>query len=270
MSRLKGITGRSKSSKTVLMASDIHDMSRMAVCSDTPYNSELDQTMKLTGLQKGLNQAWKDVAADVKDKYGKVDLMVYNGEPVDGANKKNLGQQSWTTNLEDGMQDFMKLDSLISRDKVLLVRGSNYHTTVDGTNIEEILADRMGAIRAKPWGGSGYTDAYAMVNVYGKVFNFSHHIGYSKSMAYRSTALAREMANKVRKTFLTDYGLSVTGVAGPGGGTENKPVGLVYIGLSDENKTEVRRFNFSSDRKKNKLKTSQVALDWLRLTLINE
>ena len=85
-----------------------------------------------------------------------------------------------------------------------------------------------------------------------------------------SEEVAKEMANKVRKTFLTDYGLSVTGVAGPGGGTENKPVGLVYIGLSDENKTEVRRFNFSSDRKKNKLKTSQVALDWLRLTLINE
>ena len=45
-----------------------------------------------------------------------------------------------------------------------------------------------------PWGGSGFTDAYAMVEVYGKVFNFSHHIGYSKSMAYRSTALSREMA----------------------------------------------------------------------------
>ena len=85
-----------------------------------------------------------------------------------------------------------------------------------------------------------------------------------------SEEVAREMANNVRKTFLTDYGLSVTGVAGPGGGTENKPVGLVYIGLSDENKTEVQRFNFSSDRKKNKLKTSQVALDWLRIKLINE
>ena len=194
MTRLKGLTGRSKSSKTILIASDIHDMSRMAVCSDTPYNSELDQTMTLTGLQKGLNQAWKDCASEAKDRFGKVDLMVYNGEPIDGANKKNLGQQSWTTNLEDGMQDFMKLDSLISRDKLLFIRGSNYHTTVDGTNIEEILAQRMGAVRAKPWGGSGFTDAYAMVEVYGKVFNFSHHIGYSKSMAYRSTALSREMA----------------------------------------------------------------------------
>jgi len=85
-----------------------------------------------------------------------------------------------------------------------------------------------------------------------------------------SEEVAKDMAFNVRKLLSTDYGLSVTGVAGPSGGTENKPVGLVYIGLSDMNKTEVRKFNFSSDRKKNKLKTSQVALDWLRLTLINE
>ena len=85
-----------------------------------------------------------------------------------------------------------------------------------------------------------------------------------------SEEVAKDMAFNVRKLLSTDYGLSVTGVAGPGGGTKNKPVGLVYIGLSDMNKTEVRKFNFSSDRKKNKLKTSQVALDWLRLTLINE
>ena len=189
------ILGRSKSSKTVIMISDIHDMSKLAVCSKEPYNSELDQICKLTGLQKGLNQAWTQCANEIKDKYGKVALTVYNGEPIDGANKKQLGQQSWTTNVEDGMLDFMKLDKEISRDKVLFVRGSGYHTTIDGTNIEEILADRMGAIRAKPWGGQGYTDAYSMVEIYGKVFNFSHHIGYSKQQAYRGTALAREMAN---------------------------------------------------------------------------
>ena len=79
-----------------------------------------------------------------------------------------------------------------------------------------------------------------------------------------------EMARNASKIGKTSMSVSITGVAGPDGGTENKPVGLVYIGLSDMNKTEVRKFNFSSDRKKNKLKTSQVALDWLRLTLINE
>ena len=85
-----------------------------------------------------------------------------------------------------------------------------------------------------------------------------------------SREVAEEMANKVKNIFSTDYGLSVTGIAGPGGGTEEKPVGLVYIGLSDENKTEIRKYNFSSNRTNNKSKTSQVALDWLRHKLIND
>ena len=195
MTRLKGITGRSKSSKTIVMASDIHDMSKLAVCSKEPYNSELDQICKLTGLQKGLNEAWVTGTEEIADDHGKVDLVVYNGEPIDGANKKQLGNQSWTTNLEDGMLDFMKLDKHFKRKDCLFTRGSGYHTQVDGTNVEEILANRMGALKYKAWGGEGYSDAFANVSIYGKVFNFSHHIGYSKSMAYRSTALAREMAN---------------------------------------------------------------------------
>ena len=85
-----------------------------------------------------------------------------------------------------------------------------------------------------------------------------------------SREVAEEMANKVKNIFSTDYGLSVTGIAGPGGGTEEKPVGLVYIGLSDENKTEIRKYNFSSNRTNNKSNTSQVALDWLRHKLIND
>ena len=85
-----------------------------------------------------------------------------------------------------------------------------------------------------------------------------------------SREVAEEMAKKGKNIFSTDYGLSVTGIAGPGGGTEEKPVGLVYIGLSDENKTEIRKYNFSSNRTNNKSKTSQVALDWLRHKLIND
>ena len=85
-----------------------------------------------------------------------------------------------------------------------------------------------------------------------------------------SREVAEEMANKVKNIFSTDYGLSVTGIAGPGGGSKEKPVGLVYIGLSDENKTEIRKYNFSSNRTNNKSKTSQVALDWLRHKLIND
>ena len=76
------------------------------------------------------------------------------------------------------------------------------------------------------------------------------------------------MAQNTLELFDVDYGLSVTGIAGPKGGTIDKPVGLVYIGLADKNGIEVKKMNFNGDRERNKLKTSQVALNWLRLRLL--
>jgi nicotinamide-nucleotide amidase len=78
------------------------------------------------------------------------------------------------------------------------------------------------------------------------------------------------MATNVMDKFGTDYGLSVTGIAGPGGGTDEKPVGLVYIGLADSSNTEVREYKFGTDRNRNKVRSSQAALNWLRLTLQND
>jgi len=84
-----------------------------------------------------------------------------------------------------------------------------------------------------------------------------------------SEQTAKEMAEKVRLMFSSDIGLSVTGIAGPGGGTDDKPVGLVYIGFSSADKIMVREFNLGSGRSKNKLRTSQVALNLLRLEMDN-
>ena len=85
-----------------------------------------------------------------------------------------------------------------------------------------------------------------------------------------STETAGQMATNVMDKFGTDYGLSVTGIAGPGGGTDEKPVGLVYIGLADSSNTEVREYTFGTDRNRNKVRSSQAALNWLRLTLQND
>jgi PncC family amidohydrolase len=63
-----------------------------------------------------------------------------------------------------------------------------------------------------------------------------------------SEHVAREMATGVRNRFRTDYGISVTGVAGPGGGTEEKPVGLVYLGIAAADGVAVHRFVFKGDR----------------------
>ena len=84
-----------------------------------------------------------------------------------------------------------------------------------------------------------------------------------------SQETAKEMAEKVRKMFSSKLGLSITGIAGPDGGSKDKPVGLTYIGLSTKNETKVRKFQFGSTRKSNKARASQAALNWMRLEISN-
>ena len=77
------------------------------------------------------------------------------------------------------------------------------------------------------------------------------------------------MAEKVRKIFSSKLGLSITGIAGPDGGSKEKPIGLTYIGLSTKNETKVRKFQFGSIRKSNKTRASQAALNWMRVEISN-
>jgi nicotinamide-nucleotide amidase len=83
-----------------------------------------------------------------------------------------------------------------------------------------------------------------------------------------SKQVARDMARGVRHRAKTDFGLAVTGIAGPGGGTEERPVGLVYIALADDAHTEHKRLMLPGDRELIRWRASQAALDMLRRRLI--
>jgi len=82
----------------------------------------------------------------------------------------------------------------------------------------------------------------------------------------REVALA--MAEGIRKKSGSDLGLAVTGIAGPGGGSAEKPVGLTFIAVADREHSHCEKFNFHQDRVRNKERAAQAALNSLRLNLL--
>jgi nicotinamide-nucleotide amidase len=83
-----------------------------------------------------------------------------------------------------------------------------------------------------------------------------------------SREVATAMAEGIRKRCLSSYGVGVTGVAGPGGGSEQKPVGLVYVALAGEEGTQVVERNFPGDRKRIRQFATLQALEMIRRALL--
>ncbi len=83
-----------------------------------------------------------------------------------------------------------------------------------------------------------------------------------------SLQIARQMAEGVKAVSLADIGLAVTGIMGPTGASENKPVGLVYIGICDDKVCTAKEFRFGDDRLLNKDRTAQTAIDMVRKHLL--
>jgi nicotinamide-nucleotide amidase len=85
-----------------------------------------------------------------------------------------------------------------------------------------------------------------------------------------SKEVAEAMATGMRERSGTDYAVSITGIAGPNGGTAEKPVGLVFIGLSDGTETKSIKINLPGDRYLIRWRASQAALDFLRRTILKK
>ncbi len=98
-----------------------------------------------------------------------------------------------------------------------------------------------------------------------------HELGVPREMIDMygavSEQVARAMAQGARHKAGTDYAIAITGIAGPGGGSEQKPVGLVYIAVDNRDGTDTSRYILSFDRSSVRLRAAQTALNTLRLKL---
>jgi nicotinamide-nucleotide amidase len=79
-----------------------------------------------------------------------------------------------------------------------------------------------------------------------------------------SKPVAQALAEGIRRNTKADMGVGITGIAGPSGGSPEKPVGLVFISLADERGTQVREFRFPGDRERIRHWASQAALEIIR------
>ncbi len=84
-----------------------------------------------------------------------------------------------------------------------------------------------------------------------------------------SAQVAEEMAEEGRKLLAVDICIADTGIAGPGGATEGKAVGLFYLALAHGERTYSRQHNFAGSREQNKQDAAETALTWLKEYLLS-
>jgi nicotinamide-nucleotide amidase len=99
-------------------------------------------------------------------------------------------------------------------------------------------------------------------------------LGVPESLLLRhgavSEPVALAMAEGARERFGADLAVSTTGIAGPGGGSAAKPVGLVWVGFTDGEESDAQEFELPLDRSRHRMATAQIALDWVRRALLGE
>ena len=166
--------------------------------------------------------------------------------------------------------------------KVIEILGDNVFST-DGESLEQVLANMLIVKRITIGVAESCTGGlitHRLTNIPGSSsYMLCGVIAYSNESKHDilgvdqelidtygavSAEVAAAMADGVRQIAGSCIGISTTGIAGPGGGSAEKPVGIMYTGISSDRGTHTKRLQFSEDRLINKMRMSQAVLDILR------
>lgn len=195
-----------------------------------PYAKEGEVTFRITASAESVEEAEKLLEASVNEVY------------------KRLGQYIYAEGDDNSLAK-----TVVSKlaEKRLTVATAESCT---GGTIGKMITDCPGASEVYKFGFVTYANEAKE-----KLLGVSHET--LEKYGAVSEQAAREMAEGARRVSGADIAVSVTGIAGPGGGSEEKPVGLVYIGVCDKKGSEAFRFVHMGDRERVRQKSALSALD---------
>jgi len=222
---------------------------------------------KIETLITDLHPQGSDLSLTILAKPGQIEIHITGYSPISRAAAKNKVDR-----LKSRLQERLKLNIFSTDSTELegivgqLLLGNNKTLATAESCTGGLLGDRITDVP----GSSAY---YLLgMHVYSNEAK-SSILGIPSEMIVQHGAVSRQvaenMAYSIRKKAGADFGLGITGIAGPGGGTAAKPVGLVYTSLSWKGGIKVKKNIFLGNRKIVKFRASQESLDMLRLFLLS-
>lgn len=210
-------------------------------------------------------QSFSDVQTTILSTQGEIQLHFLSAKPT--LNEAQARVDDVLSRCEEEMADFVfsthgeSLESMVL--SMLGLRNQTLSTAESCTG--GLIAQRLTAVpgSSRSFLGGAVVYANSLKTSFADV-----PVEVIKQHGAVSEAVARSLAEGIRLRTGADLGLGVTGIAGPDGATEDKPVGLVYIAVSEGIHTEVREFNLMGDRERVRWFASQHALVMLRQKLL--
>ena len=167
--------------------------------------------------------------------------------------RRTLGELVYGTE-EQTLADVVG-EKLVQQNKTIAVAES-----CTGGYLAKLLTDTPGASRYFTYGWVTYSNA-------AKTTELGIPAELIEKHGAVSSQVAQAMARNARKKAHTDFAIGITGIAGPTGASEQKPVGLVYVSVDSVSGCDTQRFVFSHDRDSNRRRAAQTALNMLRLKI---
>jgi nicotinamide-nucleotide amidase len=238
-----------------------------------PKRHIASRTLKATMIGESVADAriapiyeqYKDVETTILAHMGDIQLNLLCGKPILELAQARVDELAGR--IEDELGDLIYSSQGESLEQIVL-----YYLEMRGATLAVAESCTGGMIAQRLTGISGSSRSFL-----GGVVVYSNELKTAfadvpPAMLAELGAVSREvaaaLAEGIRQRCGATIGVGVTGIAGPGGGTEDKPVGLVYIGVADEQQTEVTEKRFGGDRERIRQWSSQQALDLIRRRLM--